>query len=143
MKKNYVLLIICFLGASGCSTFNEALNQPPKTPQYGYIDNTGKFVIEPQFTVARHFAEDLARVKIEGKWGYINQRGDVVIKPQFEEAGYFSEGLARVKLNAHWGYIDKEGTMVIETKFDDAVEFSDLSILIKHIEHSFLLPFLT
>ena len=44
--------------------------------QFGYIDKTGKIVIEPQFDCsAANFSEGLARVKIDGKYGYVDKKG--------------------------------------------------------------------
>lgn len=51
-------------------------------------------MIQPQFTEAYNFFEELAPVKIDNKWGYINKNGNFVIQPQFNSAGTFSEGLA-------------------------------------------------
>lgn len=44
----------------------------------GYIDKTGKIVINPQFDDARHFTEGLASVNIGDKWGYIDKAGKIV-----------------------------------------------------------------
>jgi len=73
-----------------------ALSSYPISDTWGYIDKTGKTVIEPQFDDARNFQEELARVKINKKWGYIDKTGKMVIEPQFDRAFGFSEGLANV-----------------------------------------------
>ena len=47
---------------------------------HGYINKTGKIVIEPKFDWACYFTEALAAVRIGGrfigKWGYIDKGGD-------------------------------------------------------------------
>lgn len=53
---------------------------------YGFVDNKGKFVIEPQFSLAMDFNEGLAAVK-QGEtdeWGFIDKTGKYVITPQFD-----------------------------------------------------------
>jgi len=63
---------------------------------WGYIDQTGHFVIRPQFEGARPFSEGLASVKIRGLWGFIDKTGRVVIAPQYQVVNSFSEGKAVV-----------------------------------------------
>ena len=53
----------------------------------GYIDKTGKIVIEPQFEICGRFIEGIAAVKIDGKWGYIDKSGKFIIEPQFDAIG--------------------------------------------------------
>jgi len=52
-----------------------------KDGKWGYIDNTGRIVIKPQFDEARDFSEGLARVTIDGKFGYIDKTGKYVWEP--------------------------------------------------------------
>ena len=73
----------------GVNYFSEGLSPVLIGGKYGYINQVGEIVIEPQFGVAGHFSEGLSPVKIGGKYGYINQVGEIVIKPQFDDAGIF------------------------------------------------------
>jgi len=96
----------------------------------GFIDKTGRFVIEPKFDDANPFYEGLAAVRVGDKWGYIDKTGRMVIKPRFSSAWSFSEGLADVavideKGFEKWGFIDKSGKMVIAPQFDCVVSFSE------------------
>ena len=86
----------------------------------GFIDKTGKYVIEPQFWAACNFYDGLAKVKtFQNKTGYIDRTGRFVIPPRFDGAEYkFSEGLAYVVSNGKAGFIDKTGRFIIEPKFD-------------------------
>ena len=38
----------------------------------GFIDSTGKIIIEPKFNNALEFSEGLASARITGKYGYID-----------------------------------------------------------------------
>ena len=65
--------------------------------KYGFIDKSGKVVIELQFDDAGYFSEGLACVEKDDKYFFIDKSGKVVIEPQFDEVGDFSEGLAKVR----------------------------------------------
>ena len=97
-----------------------------KEDKWGYIDNQGKIIIEPQFdddsnrppkyncdaTDAeqerlsrckylddrRKFSNSppLAAIYKNGKWGYIDRQGKTIIEPKFDTANPFSEKLASV-----------------------------------------------
>ena len=41
--------------------------------RWGYIDKSGKLVINPQFDNARPFSLDLAPVQVGSAWGYVNR----------------------------------------------------------------------
>lgn len=96
--------------------------------KWGYIDQTGRFVIEPQFSNFRPFSEGLVAVQVGDKWGYMNQQGEFVIQPQFTGAKDFSEGLAAVSLKpdqSEWGYINRAGDFAIAPQFDGFAENFD------------------
>jgi len=94
--------------------------------KFGYIDRTGKIVIEPKFENGGGFQEGLARVKLYGKWGFIDKAGKVVVKPAaYDCCCDFQEGLARINLSGKWGFIDRTGKIVIEPKFDDSGFFQE------------------
>src|SRR6218665_591042 len=70
------------------SNSDEILLAPVKIDRKcGYIDQTGKIVIKPQFDGAGRFQEGLAPVKLGSPWGYIDKNGKMVINPQFDGAG--------------------------------------------------------
>ena len=93
--------------------------------EIGFIDKSGKWVIEPQFKRAGDFSEGLALVQTkEGKYGFVDATGNFVIQPTFEWAGSFSEGLAAVFNGRKYGYIDRSGRTVIKPHFTHALDFS-------------------
>ena len=72
------------------------------TSKAGFIDRTGKVVIELRFDAVRPFSEGLACVKVDDHWGYIDKTGRFVVAPVFSIAGDFSNGLARVEIGGRW-----------------------------------------
>lgn len=109
-----------------------------KNDKYGYIDRTGKIIIEPQFDEAHSFQEGLAYVQMRGekelKVYFIDKTGKIVInQPFFPEKTGFSEGLTLVYITYQeeygphnkYGYIDKTGKCVINPQFDWAEDFHE------------------
>ena len=97
----------------------------------GYIDKSGKLVIDTQAMGACEFSEGLACVSTS-KWGFIDPSGRYVIKPQFDEVSYFHDGFATFTVwdqsgaSQHKrGYLDKTGKIVVEARFDVAQSFSE------------------
>jgi len=86
--------------------------------KWGFVDSTGKVVIQYQYEEAGSFNENLAAVKLEGKFGFINKTGITVIKPQFEEADHFINGLSLVEISNTVGLIDQRGNWIF--KIDSA-----------------------
>ena len=90
--------------------------------KWGYIDKTGKVVVEIKYDDAKDFSEGLAAVWKGGRYFYIDKTGKKAIKSTFANAESFSNGLAEV----NWtivgddtkdvGYIDKTGKIIWKGK---------------------------
>lgn len=87
--------------------------------KYGYMDKTGKVLIQPQFNKATNFHEDMAYVEKDSIPYFINKNGIVTIK--LKNYGYweekFSDGLLLIRDDndkAHpFKYIDSKGNIVL------------------------------
>jgi hypothetical protein len=92
---------------------------------YGFIDKTGKPVLEPKYQYADNFTEGMAVVEVGEKFGYVDTTGKLVIEPKYAAAQEFSEGLAAVVLAGDSaeksGYIDRTGKMIIKPQFKGSV----------------------
>ena len=84
--------------------------------QWGYLLDTGEWLVEPQFDTAWGFQEGLALIYQDGKWGYIDRQGEVRIAPQFDYAEDFHNGMAEVRVGGLRGLIDSNGAYLIEPK---------------------------
>jgi hypothetical protein len=120
------------------TTFVDGLAKVKKGDKFGYVDKTGRFVIEARFADAEDFSDGLAAVRTESsfsslegsdesatKYGFVDKTGKFVIAPKFDGVESFSEGLAAVNIGDKYGYIDKTGKLVIPARFDSVFPFSE------------------
>ncbi|HYX40810.1 MAG TPA: WG repeat-containing protein [Pyrinomonadaceae bacterium] len=140
MRKIIALL---FVLVAAC-LFTPARPAPPplqlypiaKNDKWGYMDETGRIRIAPQFDSADGFSDERARVSLHGKGEYIDTSGNLIPHPPFDLGGNFSEGLAPINVGqeripnigliknpGRWGYINTSGALVIPMQFQLADEF--------------------
>lgn len=105
--------------------FSEGLAIFKLDTTYGFVDKTGKVVINPQFEYSRPFKEGLAAVYKNDKWGFIDKTGKIVINYQFDRVSDFHNGKAVIKNDGQCGFIDKKGSFVINPQFVHAFPMSE------------------
>lgn len=93
--------------------------------KFGFVDESGKVVINPQFEYARPFHESYAAVCQNKKWGFIDKSGKIVINPQFEGVMDFHKGKASFYNGKQCGFIDSKGSYIINPQFDYAMSISE------------------
>ncbi len=108
----------------GYSYFYNGLAQAKINGKYGFIDETGKFVIPPTFNEAQHFkfSANITAAKRGNKWGAINRQGNWVIQPKFEASFQFDRrfgSLALFQAKNKYGFIDRQGTIVMPAQIDE------------------------
>ena len=106
-----------------CS-FSEGLAAVKINGLYGYVDKKGQIVIEPQFTDAGDFNDNVAIVGIKNKKFCIDRFGKIISK-KYDCIITFSEGMAIVELKGKRGYINATGELVIQPSFVSALNFSE------------------
>lgn len=75
--------------------------------KYGYINEKGKFIIKPRYSLAGKFdINGYAVVQTDNKMGVINKKNEFVVKPIYEYISDFKDGRANAST--------KEGTIVID-----------------------------
>ncbi|MEO5926960.1 MAG: WG repeat-containing protein [Bryobacteraceae bacterium] len=83
--------------------------------RYGYIDRTGKVVIEAKWFAAGQFRQGLAATLS----GYIDKRGQLVIPLSLDPGGHvgdFSDGLGSVSIGGDVTYYDASGRIALKAK---------------------------
>jgi len=93
--------------------------------KYGFVNTSGRLVIQTEYDDALHFSDGLSAVKKNNKWGYINKQGIIVIAFQYSDAGNFSNGLAPAKKKRKYGYINPQGSTVIPFVYRNAYAFNN------------------
>jgi len=111
--------------------FSDGLALVMKGKKFGFVDESGAWVLEPGFSnwdeslTECAFREGLAPVKVKGVYGFIDRKGAMVIKPRFQAVnGTFSEGLAAVKQDGGFGYLHPDGSWAVTPRFASAQPFS-------------------
>ena len=135
-RLNLVVVITAFL-INAC-TSNE---MPERTnlyrimvgDKYGFIDDNGSVVIDPQFDGALDFSEGLCAVKAGDRKGYINKHGDFVIEIETDNTRIhnFVEGHAIIVRDGKYGFIDTAGQEIIPCTYDAVSNFTNGFSIVK------------
>ncbi len=146
-----IILIIVFAvrGGNGGKEKNETAVTTTKTvslapvksgDKWGYIDDTGKLVINYKFASAGDFSENGFAVvqNTAGNWGYIKADGTWAISPTFQTdsttGGAPIGGFSKVKLaparsgDGLYGFIDEKGSFKIAAQYTAVRNFNDEGI---------------
>ena len=108
------------------ASFSEGVAAVMKGNKTGFIDRSGRVIIEPRFDRSLSgFSEGLAAVCLDGGYGFIDASGKVVIEPRYQAVYAFHDGMAVARIGDKAGFIDKAGRMVIEPQFNRADSFED------------------
>lgn len=111
-----------------------------KNPDVGYIDTTGKIVIEPIYDGALWVKNGMVQLrKGFNQWGVLRMDGSVVVPFEYMHIGGFYDGMAVVKKNGKKGYVNTKGELVIPIEYDRAFGFENgLALVIKDNKVGFL-----
>lgn len=94
-------------------------NITPKVMQdvdgrYGFVDESGVWLIKPQYESIDLFIDGLAKVKLNDTWGFVDEMGKIVIEPKYDwisdfSVSDFSEDKAMAILGGQPGTLSKSG----------------------------------
>jgi len=111
-----------------CDFFSEGLAAVSQNGKYGYIDNNGNFVIEPQFEYAFPFIRGVALVSIENEESVlINREGTVIVDlKDYDginiESYFLNSDLLTVQSKDRFIYINRRsGEPVFEVAYKDGI----------------------
>lgn len=92
---------------------------------YGYMDKSGKIVIEPTYLTAKPFSAGLAMVQVENKYGLIDNDNNPVIPIEYEKIWYPKESIVRFKKEGKYGFINLNTKRVIASGYSSATDFQN------------------
>jgi hypothetical protein len=116
------------------------MNLKSREEKWGFIDLSGKIIIEQKYGYVFPFSNGLAIVKKQayphGGLKLINIKNEVQHELNYIDIFPFQEELACVLQNVNgkklWGFIDKTNQVVIEPQFDLPANFNNgLALVIK------------
>jgi hypothetical protein len=111
---------------------SEGLYPALKNGKYGFVNASGKFVVQPKFDQVKNYSEDLAAVKLNGKWSYIDKFDRLTIQQDFDEAFDFQQNLAIVKIDNKVNLVDKSGNLLYPEGFDRISPTADGYFITEH-----------
>jgi len=123
-KNSHIGIILIFLLINNFY-LSQSIFPFKKGEMWGYMDTTGKVMIEPQYPMAGFFSEGMAYVQIGEALGYINTSGEVVIPSEYPAATNFQEGYASVMIDEDWMIINTSGEIVMESYFAKPMLFKN------------------
>ena len=104
--------------------------QDKKTGLWGFVDETGRYQIEPTFAQAGRFSNGYTAVLPQGEklWHFVDANGKRQGSGQFQKLGLCSEeGLAAAKLpdSERWVFADVDGNIAFDAAFRRVQRFSE------------------
>ena len=96
----------------------------------GYIDESGRYIVEPQFALSSDFGQhgdpERARVSLAGKNGMIDKTGKLVIPAKYDRFDQrFDDGMICMVQGGLFGVIDRNGKIVLPAKYQRILPFSE------------------
>lgn len=112
--RSVLAMLACIAVFAGCTrNVDSGVVVEDTADKWGFIDHSGKFVLDPVYERVTSFSEQLAGVDQSARWGYIDTKGKFVIERQYEEVRPFSLGYAGVRAGGKWGVINTRGQLII------------------------------
>jgi hypothetical protein len=97
--------------------------------KWGFIDESGATIAEPEYVYASSFFDGVACVRgdpTDYNVAYLGRDGKIALGPfESNDGMYFHEGWARLRDRGteHWFFIDRTGKVVLKTKYLDMRAF--------------------
>lgn len=96
----------------------------------GFIDASGKYIINPIYDAATDFYEGLSVVNKNDSVFFINKENANVFDKFYTDASVFKNGIAPVKQNNKWYFINRQGQTVSKV-YDEINELSNAVYVVK------------
>ena len=107
-----VMKPVCVDGRWGYATeFSQGLAVVRLADKFGYIDQSGIFIVPPEFEAAESFREGFAVVRLHGKCGLIRTDGSWLAGPQFNDMLGFENGRGYGRIGRRWVVVDGAGVI--------------------------------
>ena len=94
--------------------------------RYGFADESLRYVIAPEYSLAARFSEGAAPVAYGDSWRFIDKTGkELALLPDYSFVDSFEDGLARAIRGGVCVFLDKRFKEALSLSFDGASVFSE------------------
>jgi hypothetical protein len=76
-------------GYQSAKDYSEGFAAVSSNGKWGFINQSGTYLVSPQFDEVRYFSLGMAAVRTGSRWGFINNRGALSVSPQYMDVGFF------------------------------------------------------
>jgi hypothetical protein len=80
---------------------------------YGYLDNTGQWIMPPKYKTAYPFYKGTAVVKENDRFLLLDKQGKKIIEQTFDTIYRFKNDVAIAAINKKWGLINYRGQFIL------------------------------
>jgi hypothetical protein len=109
----------------------EGLFPAGKEGKTGFVNSSGKWVIEPRFAEVGNFSERIASFRNSSKWGLVGMDGHIISEPKWDEIKNFSSGIAVAKENDQFFLLEKTGSLLNQEGFDKVCRLKEGYFLVE------------
>ncbi|MEO1628561.1 MAG: WG repeat-containing protein, partial [Bacteroidota bacterium] len=103
--------------------------------EWGYIDTASRVIVQPTYSFARDFVNEVGIVENDGKWGMIDGKGEDLIPCDYDELHFLENTdnkIVRVyKKKKKYGLIDTTGKVRVDFRYDELGAFSNGRLAVK------------
>jgi hypothetical protein len=125
-----LFIFLVFISSCGNGKFRAAVKENGK---YGYIDESGSYVIDAKYDEAWSFLRGSAVVKENGKYGLIDKDGKYIVEPTYDSIIPFSASCMIAGKDSAFGFISTgDGKVMIKPQYEKVYYYTnDLCIVQK------------
>lgn len=109
----------------------EGLFPAGKDGKTGFVNSSGQWVIEPQFTEANNFSEKISSFRNAANWGLVGIDGTVISEAKWDEIKDFSAGMAVAKAGGKFFLLEKSGKSLNQEGFDQVCRLKEGYFLVE------------
>lgn len=110
---------------------SEGLFPAGKNGMVGFVNSSGNWVIEPQFTETGIFSEQISKFRNTLSWGLIGIDGQIISDAKWDEIKDFSSGIAVAKSNGQYYLLNKTGESIVELGYDQICRLKEGFFLVE------------
>lgn len=122
-------LLLCLASCGNPGKYRAAVKLHDK---YGFIDETGDFVVDPDFDIVWAYVHGTAVVKHNGKFGLIDKMGDWVVDAEYDSMRPFNADFFFFKKDSAFGLMEHgTGRIVLPAAYEMVYDYTDELIVVQ------------